>query len=105
MVDFNLDGILRRDAALDAVEDAAPEDWKALADAAVLRCAETFDYFTSDDVWEALDVVPPEPRALGAVMASARRAGTIAPTDRVTRSYRPTCHARPVRVWRSLLKD
>lgn len=105
MVDSNLCGDQLRDAALDAVEDSAPDDWKELAYAAVLRCAETFEYFTSDDVWEALDAVPPEPRALGAIMAAARRAGAIVPTDRVTKSYRPTCHSRPVRLWRSLLKD
>lgn len=64
----------------------------------------TFD-FTTDDIWQALSETslptPHEPRALGALMIAAQRAGLIAPTDRYRQSKRPECHARPIRVWQA----
>jgi len=64
----------------------------------------TFD-FTTDDIWQALSETslptPHEPRALGALMIAAQRAGLIAPTDRYRQSQRPECHARPIRVWQA----
>ena len=64
----------------------------------------TFD-FTTDDIWQALSETslptPHEPRALGALMIAAHRAGLIAPTDRYRQSKRPECHARPIRVWQA----
>jgi len=64
----------------------------------------TFD-FTTDDIWQALATTslptPHEPRALGALMIAAHRAGLIAPTDRYRQSQRPECHARPIRVWQA----
>jgi predicted nucleic acid-binding Zn ribbon protein len=46
-----------------------------------------------------------EERALGAIMQRAARQGWIAPTDRTRKSIRPACHARDLRVWRSLLRE
>ena len=64
----------------------------------------TFD-FTTDDIWQALSEAslptPHEPRALGALMIAAHRAGLITPTDRYRQSKRPECHARPIRVWQA----
>lgn len=44
-----------------------------------------------------------EPRALGALMREAARAGDIEATDAWALSERVACHRRPLRVWRSLL--
>jgi hypothetical protein len=66
---------------------------------------DTFD-FTTDDIWKALAAAslptPHEPRALGALMLAAQRAGFITPTDRYRQSQRPECHARPIRVWQAV---
>ena len=65
---------------------------------------DTFD-FTTDDIWRELATAPlptpHEPRALGALMIAAHRAGLITPTDRYRQSKRPECHARPIRVWQA----
>ena len=58
--------------------------------------------FTTDDVWAAADrwaVTTGEPRALGAVMRRAAKAGLTVATAEYRPSVRPECHARPVRVW------
>jgi len=64
----------------------------------------TFD-FTTDDIWQQLSETslptPHEPRALGAVMIAAHRAGIITATDKYRQSTRPECHARPIRVWQA----
>ena len=57
--------------------------------------------FTTDDAWKAIgDVTPPEPRAMGAAMMRAKKAGWIVPTAEYRKSERAACHARPIRVWR-----
>jgi len=92
-----------RDEALTVVDAGAPADWKAAALDAVRHLARMLPEFTTDDVWVRLrGNAPAEPRALGAVMQHARALGLIEPTDRIRTSARPECHARPVRVWRSL---
>jgi hypothetical protein len=68
---------------------------------------------TTDDIWRALDNMhlsrPDEPRAMGAVMRRAVKAGYITPTDRIVQSSRgrtsagTTHHTAPVRVYRSCL--
>lgn len=85
------------EAALAQVEASAPEDWKNAATAVLARLAATGRPFTTDDVWAALPQ-PPEPRALGALMRHASRAGKI---RRVgwRESVRPECHQRPVAMW------
>jgi hypothetical protein len=49
-----------------------------------------------------LNPMPREPRAIGAMMTNAAKAGVIAPTNRYTPSARPECHRRPVKIWKSL---
>lgn len=44
-----------------------------------------------------------EPRALGVVMRRAQKAGVIRPTDRYEPDRTPRAHARPKRIWRSLI--
>jgi hypothetical protein len=44
-----------------------------------------------------------EPRALGTVMRQARGLGIIRPTDRFEPDITPGAHARPKRIWRSLI--
>jgi hypothetical protein len=58
---------------------------------------------TTDDVWALVgDVVPNEPRAMGAAMTRARKAGLIVPTPEWRLSVRKECHRRPLRVWRKV---
>ncbi len=85
------------EAALERVEAAAPADWKNAATALLARLAATRQPFTTDDVWAALPH-PPEPRAIGALIRAAAKAGTI---RRVgwRESSRPECHSRPVAMW------
>jgi len=64
--------------------------------------------FTTDAVRHHADRLvgqAPEPRAMGAVMTAARRAGWCEPTNTTHQSIRVKCHARPLRVWRSLLLE
>lgn len=99
-----VEGARRRDAAVRRVGDAAPDPWWDQALGAVKDAAQQQPGgFTTDDVWRILEHAgldaPPEPRALGAVMTAARRAGIIRPTDRYAPTVRPGAHRRPVRVW------
>ena len=96
-----------RDEAIGRVDRNADPAWKQQAHSIVRTVAARLDELTTDDVWQAMIhagvTMPHEPRALGAVMQSAARQNLIAATDRVRQSQRPECHARPVRVWRSLV--
>lgn len=100
-------GLAARDEALVRVDRNADSRWKDHVDRTIRRLASTRAEITTDDVWQALadaGVEPPrEPRALGSAMKRAAAAGEIAATDRIVQSARPACHARPVRVWRSLV--
>jgi hypothetical protein len=58
--------------------------------------------FTVTRARTVLDKEPPEPRAWGAVMIKAQKLGWIVPTQR---HINQGSHARPVRVWRSLLSQ
>ena len=89
-----------RDRALARVRDAAPPEWVASAQEAIRRIVQYGPcQFTTDEVWLLCASKPPEPRALGAVMRDAAKAGLIRKTDRVQPSVRPECHRRPVAVW------
>lgn len=95
-----------RDEAVERVDLAASEEWKAAAWDAVKSVSGRLAYFTTDDVWEALResaVSTHENRAMGAVMTRARKAGLIFPTDEWRKSNRPECHSNPKRVWRRTL--
>jgi hypothetical protein len=91
-----------RDEAIAQVGKNAPADWFERALEAIARIAALNFYLTTDDVWDKVDS-PPEPRAMGAVMEKARRRGLIKPTDRTQKSRRRECHARPLRVWTSMI--
>jgi hypothetical protein len=95
-----------RDRAIEQVEANAQPAWKLHCEAAIRWLAKTRPEFTTDDVWEMmhqrLNPMPREPRAIGAMMTNAAKAGVIAPTDRYTPSARPECHRRPVKIWKSL---
>jgi hypothetical protein len=96
--------IAARDEAIERVGENANAAWKERAYQAVLRAARTREDFTTDDVWEFLDADdrPHEPRAMGAIMQDAKRAGVIeAVRGAVRQSEHATCHARPKQVWKA----
>lgn len=88
-----------RDEALERLAEQADADWKARAYAAVLMTA--FDRgaagFIADDVWTYLDL-PPQPKALGAVLMRLAREKRIVPTGEVR--PHPKRHATKTTVWR-----
>lgn len=96
-----------RDEAVTRVDEHADDAWKAAALDAVFALSRTRSHFTTDAVWWLLTRAdygePHEPRALGAVMQRAVRAGWIEPTDQTSKSIRAACHARDLRIWRSLV--
>lgn len=62
--------------------------------------------FTTDEVWGELDEEKPdEPRAMGAAMRAAARAGWIRSSQMARPSQRTVCNGRPVTIWKSLLLD
>ncbi len=96
-----------RDSALARVERHASPEWIAAANKAVRSCARILHEITTDDVWGALDwmnAYTHEPRAMGAVMKQAVADGIIEPTGTYRKSVRVACHARPVLVYRSLVR-
>ena len=98
-----------RDEAINRVDEAANPVWKDAALNAVTHVARLRSHLTTDDVWQTMQdmqiPMPPEPRALGAIMQKAARLGLVTATDRIMQSARPECHARPVRVWTSLIAN
>lgn len=92
-----------RDDAIDRVDQAADPAWKDAALAAVRRVAARQVELITDDVWAELGDGPAEPRAMGPVMLAARRLGLVEPTDRTRQADRVVNHARPQRIWRSLI--
>jgi len=58
--------------------------------------------FTTDYLWEQVDSVPNEPRAMGAVMTKAKKTGLVVATGNYIKSRRAECHARPVMIWRRI---
>jgi hypothetical protein len=93
-----------RDQAIQQVHDHAPPDWFRDALDAVLHTCRCKDFFTTDDVTPFVPP-PPEPRAWGAVMREAAKYGLCATTKVYQNSNSAVCHARPKRVWRSLLRS
>ena len=108
--------ILKNEWSTDAGKKAADEavkrvggnmdpDWRVAALAAVRSACEKYSEFTTDDVWNILrkTEAPHEPRAMGAIMRAAVKAGICEATDEYRMSRRVACHRRPLRVWRSLV--
>jgi hypothetical protein len=90
--------------AVDAVAVAA-RNWRSESMPVLRQIAGTVEEFTTDRVqWELnrQRVAPPiEPRAYGALMREAARAGLIEKTDRVVASVYPRNHRRPKAIWKS----
>lgn len=97
-----------RDEAVTRVRWNADPEWFRHALIIVYSLAMAKRYFTTDDVWEALahsDITTPEPRAMGAVMRMAAKDDVCKATEHYTNSKRRMCHARPLRVWQSLVVE
>jgi len=79
--------------------------WVCHAHLAIINTARKHREFTTDRVWvQLLDCeLEAEPRAMGAAVRAAERAGIIKATDRWELSAMKTCNRRPKRVWRSLM--
>lgn len=92
-----------RDEAIERADGGADVRFMELALDAVRRAAETLPELTSDDVVALCAMTAREPRQWGAVMQRARRDGIIAPLERWRQSSNRTNHARPMRLWRSLV--
>lgn len=94
------EGVARAEAHADA-------EWFELAKRVVyaMSVASTRE-FTADDVWEVMELRYPdatthEPRAMGAVMRHAARAGWVRSTGRYVPGRRKVGHGHPTRVWAS----
>jgi hypothetical protein len=90
--------------AIARVWDAARE-WQSDALEAIWVVAKRYPILTTDDLWAIGLKRPREPRAMGGAMKAAAREGWIEPTDRTRKSKRSACHARPIRIWRSLIHE
>lgn len=100
-----LESARRRDAAIAQADAHAPEAWKERAFATVEAVAGKLPYFAADDIWNEGLEKPHEPRALGAVLIRAVKAGICEPTETWQHSRMPSQHRQPIRVYRSLLAD
>lgn len=89
--------------AIGRAGENADERWTRDARSAIRTVAFKGVEFTTDAVWELLDKVSSarthEPRAMGALMREAQRAGLIRTTGAYIKSSRPDCHLRPCAVW------
>ncbi len=91
-----------RDIALERVETAASEAWKAEALEAVYAVCCARHTFISDDVWEIGELPSTrEDRALGPIMLRAARLGWCRKTTEVRPSVRSHLAGKPI--WESLL--
>jgi hypothetical protein len=87
-----------------AASRAADSVWMDGAVEAIARRAAAQETLTGDDVWADILMPPREPRMIGNALNRARGLGYIEPTDEHRPSERRSNnHARPVRVWRSLI--
>jgi hypothetical protein len=92
-----------RNAALERVAGAPDVRLMEAALSAVEAVARQQECFTSDAVLDVCPITFAEPRAWGAVMKMAERRGWIEATPDFRQSPKRVCHARPKRVWKSLL--
>ena len=91
-----------RDEAIERVAEASG-DWQDVALEAVYQVALSKPLFASDDIWATGLEKPREPRAMGPVMMRAVRLGYCEATDRTVPSSSVMQHARPLRLYRSLV--
>ena len=84
-------------------EDHADAAWKHAAEVSVRWCAHMHVDFTTDQVWRRLAehyfLTTHQPSAMGAVIRSASRAGTIRKTGQYRASERTECHRDNLTVW------
>jgi len=94
-----------RDDAIEAVGEAADEEWKGEAERALLRVCLKLAEFTVDEVWAEMapGYETHEHRAMGNIMQAGRKAGWCEPTEATQACKRRKRHAGKVTVWRSLL--
>lgn len=101
------EGRAARDAALTEVDANTAEDWRRAAYRAIRSLALVHDEFTTDLVWQPLNAdgyETHEPRAMGAVVQAAVKAGTIEKTGLYSQSTRKVCHCRDIPIYKSLLR-
>lgn len=97
------------DEAVRRCEQAAEVVTKDALLTCILDVCKNCDTFSTDHVWDFLaarGTAPPrEPRVLGAMMRKAVSYGWCEPTHVHLPSVRPECHRRPVRQYKSKLKN
>lgn len=97
-----------REEAIERVTEHADAEWLGLAVRAIRYAAKHNDYFTTDDVWDLLEMYkvqgPREPRAMAAAIRRAQAEGVIRRTSDYAASERKESHARPKRVWASNIR-
>lgn len=81
----------------------ASANWAEKAYDMVIQVAETHQEFTPDDIWKTGLPKPAEARALGGIMARAKRDGIIEKTGRVQPTTQIESHGTDVTIWRSLI--
>ena len=84
-------------------EDNADEGWLRAARLELAALIQAAEPFTTDHIWyrlERLGVHTHEPRALGALIRQAAKAGLIQRIS-YTPTTRPEAHARPIPVWQA----
>lgn len=103
-VDLRRESVARTNEAIARVDRNANDEWKQAADDAIRYVTSRGDAFTADEVWWRLEelgtVAPHEPRALGARLQAAKRAGLIVNSGQVVMSKRPETHGSWVALWR-----
>jgi hypothetical protein len=81
------------------------KNWEEKAFSAVVDAAQTYETFSTDEVWEMLEVFgekpPADSRRMGSVIKAAEAERIIIGTFSFKRSRRSINHGRPVRIWRS----
>lgn len=81
------------------------KNWVEKAYSAVVDAANSYDTFSTDEVWEALEIfgekAPADSRLMGSVIKRAEAERVIIGTFNFKRSRRGINHGRPVRLWRS----
>jgi hypothetical protein len=103
------DAVANREDAIKRVDAAAQQQWKNAAIMCLRWCAEQYDEFTADEVWEKLeasfpDVSTHEPAALGPRFRDAARRGWISKVPGRMRSHSKFGQRhRELQVWSSSL--
>ena len=95
-----------RDAGMEQADESAHEKWKRIVMETIREVALQSDFFTVDRVVERVQIKGAEThenRAMGPMMANARRKGWIESTRQSVQSAQKHCHAGPRTLWRSLV--